>query len=483
MPKGLTVAALSLALCVFAGCGGAPFTGSLTDGPGNGSGPTPPAGQAEISSISPSSVPAGSPAFTLTATGTNFVQSTAILWNSTTLTTTYVSATEIQAQVPASLVATPTFVSIIPTPQVTLNFGASFTVSIPPLTGNPVYGVSMVPVEASDMVLDPATQQIYLSTTSYNATNANSILPLDPQTVKLGAAVSTTTQPSRLAISSDSSYLYASLNTTFSVQRFTLPALQPDISIPLGSGSLGPYYAIDVEPDPISPHTIAVSRGVIGMSPKELGGVLLYDDAVARPQSVAGTSPGPGPIDELRWNTNGQALYGADTETTANGFYLMSVTSSGVQLASTTQPAISTSGGRIHFDPTTGYVYTDSGQIIDPATSTVVGTFPFNAVQGGLRSSVMVTDGKLHIAYFVGQTVEEGGTSNYAIEAFDLTHFTFLGAMPLTITNASGPPFKILRWGPDGLAILTGYPSQVGSPSSGDGVYLVTGAFVTSPAP
>ena len=473
MPKGLTVAALSLALCVFAGCGGAPFTGSLTDGPGNGSGPTPPAGQAEISSISPSSVPAGSPAFTLTATGTNFVQGTAILWNSTTLTTTYVSATEIQAQVPASLVATPTFVSIIPTPQVSLNFGASFTVSIPPLTGNPLYGVSMVQVEASDMVLDPITQQLYLSVPSFSATNANSILPLDPQTVKLGTAVSTTTQPGRLAISSDSAYLYAGLNSTFSVQRFTLPSLQPDISIPLGS-----YFATDIETDPISPHTAAI---VLGQPPStfDAGGITLYDDAVARPQSIPASSLGT--IDSVVWNSNGQTLYTTEP-TVSSPLYILSVNSSGLQLQ-TTAPPSTTAAGDLHFEPTTGYLYGDFGQVIDPATHSVVATFPLNAVQGGLANSVMVTDGKLNIAYFVGQTTEESGTNNYAIEAFDLTHFTYLGAMPLTVTYANGPPFKIVRYGADGLAILTGNPPYARSPSSGDGVYLVTGAFVTSPAP
>jgi hypothetical protein len=485
MPKGLTVAALSLALCVFTGCGGAPFTGSLTDGPGNGSGPTPPTGQAEISSLTPSTIPAGSAAFTLTATGANFVQGTAILWNNTTLTTTYVSSTEIQAQVPASLVAAPTSVTLIPTPQVSLNFGATFTVAIPPLTGNPLYAVAMVPVEANDMVLNPATQQLYLSVSSINATNPKSILTLDPQTVKLGTAVSTTAEPTRLAISSDGAYLYAGLNTTSSIQRLTLPALQPDVSIPLGSGSLGPYYAIDIEPDPTSPHTIAVSRGVRIMSPPGVGGVILYDDAVARPQSIAGSDANASatPIDSLVWNPNGQALYGADTETSSSGFFIMSVTSSGLQLASATQPAIATQGGGIHFEPTTGYVYTDSGQIIDPATDTIVGTFPLSAIQGGPGSFVMVPDAKLNIAYFVGQTSDESNTGNYVIEAYDLTHFTFLGAMPLTITNTSGSPTRAVRWGTDGLAILTGDPSRAGGPTSGDGVYLVTGGFVASPAP
>jgi hypothetical protein len=60
-----------------------------------------------LTSISPSSVAAGSPAFTLTATGVGFVTGSQIALNGTGITTTFVSATELQATVPAASVATP----------------------------------------------------------------------------------------------------------------------------------------------------------------------------------------------------------------------------------------------------------------------------------------------------------------------------------------------------------------------------------------
>jgi hypothetical protein len=55
-----------------------------------------------ISALSPASANAGGAAFTLTATGTNFVAGTVLNWNGTALTTTFVSATQVTAQVPAS---------------------------------------------------------------------------------------------------------------------------------------------------------------------------------------------------------------------------------------------------------------------------------------------------------------------------------------------------------------------------------------------
>lgn len=58
-----------------------------------------------ISSIAPSSATAGGPAITLTVRGSNFVTGSIVLWNGNTLTTTYVSATELQAAIPSGLVA------------------------------------------------------------------------------------------------------------------------------------------------------------------------------------------------------------------------------------------------------------------------------------------------------------------------------------------------------------------------------------------
>ena len=151
----------------------------------------------------------------------------------------------------------------------------------------------------------------------------------------------------------------------------------------------------------------------------------------------------------------------------------MSVSSAGVQLQ-TPAPAVSPVGD-VHFGSATGYLYSNNGNVIDPRTGGVIGNFPLNTIEGGFNEPpLMVTDGQLNIAYFFGEPEYLG---YYVLEAYDLTHFTFLGAVALT--NVSGIPTKMCRWGSNGLAILT----HTGSGSLGDGVYLVGGGFVTSPAP
>lgn len=65
-----------------------------------------------LTSISPSSVAAGSAAFTLTATGVGFAASDVIALNGTAITTTFDSATQVHATVAASSVAAPGVISV-----------------------------------------------------------------------------------------------------------------------------------------------------------------------------------------------------------------------------------------------------------------------------------------------------------------------------------------------------------------------------------
>ncbi|HLV81333.1 MAG TPA: hypothetical protein VKT32_13695 [Chthonomonadaceae bacterium] len=60
-----------------------------------------------LSKLAPTSVLAGGPGFTLTATSTtnSFVQDSVLAWNGTALATTFVSPTKLQASVPASAIA------------------------------------------------------------------------------------------------------------------------------------------------------------------------------------------------------------------------------------------------------------------------------------------------------------------------------------------------------------------------------------------
>ena len=66
-----------------------------------------------LSSLSPLNAVAGGPDFMLTLTGAGFVAGTIVQWNGRTLSTTYISAGSVTANVPSALIATPGTATII----------------------------------------------------------------------------------------------------------------------------------------------------------------------------------------------------------------------------------------------------------------------------------------------------------------------------------------------------------------------------------
>ncbi len=85
-----------------------------------------------LTTISPASANAGSAAFTLTATGTNFTSTSTVDWNGTALSTTFVSATSLTAAVPAANITAAGTDSIkVVTPGVGSSASLAFTVLNP----------------------------------------------------------------------------------------------------------------------------------------------------------------------------------------------------------------------------------------------------------------------------------------------------------------------------------------------------------------
>ncbi len=98
--KALCFSFLSLCLgaSILVGCGGGSNSGS-----GGGGGTTPPA--LTVSSISPTTAPAGSSSLTLTVVGTGFITTSAVEVGGAAESTAYVSGTELTAVVPAAQMA------------------------------------------------------------------------------------------------------------------------------------------------------------------------------------------------------------------------------------------------------------------------------------------------------------------------------------------------------------------------------------------
>src|SRR6202007_1103347 len=122
-----------------------------------------------LSFVSPTTWPVGAQGFTIAANGTGFVNGAFILWNTTPLTTTFVSSVQLTAPVPASLLTAPGTV------QVAIDIPGS---AVSP-TSNPNNGNVTTTTEVSNIVIftvtpkpgtPPAITSLSASTTSQAST-------------------------------------------------------------------------------------------------------------------------------------------------------------------------------------------------------------------------------------------------------------------------------------------------------------------------
>jgi IPT/TIG domain-containing protein len=428
--------------------------------------PVPAPNAPTITSLNPSSAIAGSAAFVLNVTGTQFDPAAAVQFNGSSLTTTYVSSTKLQALIPASDVANPGTASIVvANPQANggNSSGATFFVGSTGGTSSAGTGfaVQIVNQASKDIAFNPQARFFYLSLGNSSATG-NTIAVLDAATATIVGQQYAGSNPNILAISDDSQFLYASIDGTSSVQRFTLPGLATDINYSLGQASFGSgRFALDMQVAPGLPHTTAVTLGVWGISPEALGGITIFDDATARPTIAKGFGPGGGGgviYDSLQWGSDATSLIAANNESSGFDLYNLSVTPSGVSLTSDFPYTFSRYRNMIHFDRGTNLVYSDDGHVVVPSTGASAGTFPIT----GLVSPIMVPDSSLNLAFFASQT----GSSSIGIYSFNLSIFTPVSS--ITIPNVSGNPLRLIRWGQNGLAFNT----------DADQIVLVGGNFV-----
>ena len=433
-----------------------------------------PATTPTLTNISPTKTAVGSAGFTLTLNGTNFAPGCVAYFGTDALPTTVVSDVQLTAQVPAS-----DLTAVAEVPVTARNTQSNASNPIPFLVGmNIFFG------EVNDLLWDPARNIMYISQPGTSSKNPDTVIAIDPVSLSVQWTYSpgTGSEPDHLALSADEKYLYVGLDGNGTVERLDLGNQQgvPDISIPLGTDSnLGPYYAMDIEVDPVQSTTIAVARGVppIVSIVQAAGGVAIYDNATQRASVISPTTQaGDVLLDTIQWSLDGTAIYAANNENYEGDFYQLSVSANGVALVSDHPNFFPVPNLRIHLDPSTKLLYGDDGLVVNPATAAQTGNF--------VSSGVMVTDGTLGNAYFVGQSAADIQTVAYEVESFNLNKYSPVAQLSLYQVN--GLPQHIVRWGSDGLAFATKKVTNcVVSPCTiQDGrMYIIYGPFVTQTAP
>ena len=468
---------------ILAGCGGGRDS---SQGSGNGGGSNPASTKPTITSIVPSAVTAGAPGLTLTIYGSNFLSGDTVQWSGATRTTTFVSDGQLTTTIPSTdLVNSGTAqitVTDVSSPAIASN-SKTFTIAPQASPATWVRQVQGVAVPF-DIAWDAAHGELYASVSAADPNAANTIVAIDPVSGKPGAQVKTGINPQSLAISSDSSFLWAGIDGDNALQRFTLPGLVPDIKFPLPKNWLGAgQTAFSLDAAPVSPHTVALVAGAFNSSGGN--GVYVYDDATQRPTYVPGFGPGGGPqIDRIRWGKDDSTLYAIGG---FNGILSLQVNSSGVSWNGT-GGGLALDINTIEFNRNNGLVYSVP-RVDDPVQNTQVGQFDVP-----LPDTACTSDSALNRYYcFVVYSI--GGSDVFASElwVYDLTTYALLHrysfgylegeAATQTTASVTGAPIKLLRWGRAGLALLTSGGAEWNVPNPGypygnGGIFLIDGAAV-----
>jgi sugar lactone lactonase YvrE len=316
---------------------------------------------------------------------------------------------------------------------------------------SPTEFVRKLSLRASDVIYNAADGMIYASVPSTAGAAGNSIVSINPATGETGTPVFVGSEPNKLALSDDGRTLYVSLDGASAIRRFDTATRTPGLQFSLGHDSFhGSYSTNDLAVAPGSPNVVAVARYYPAVSPSTAG-VAVFDNGVQRQKT------GPSHIegaDFLAFSATGSKLYGSGTH---YGLRTMTIDASGVTVEGKTSFEVR---GTIKF--ANSLVYSSSGQVINPATSTLLGTF------SGASASAFAIDVAAGRAYFLSPDGFSG--DSLLLKAFDLATFVPVGSA--TITGTTGAPTGMVRWGANGLAFRTDA-----------GVYLLQTSLIPSSAP
>lgn len=418
-----------------------------------------------LTAINPLTVVAESTSVSLTVTGRDFTSQSTVYWNGTALQTTFVSNTQLSAQVPASDLTAVNQAAITVSSSGTgpASNSLPFSVNAAPPAGNEI---AVYSTGGNDLVWDPAVAKIYVSMPGVQGDAGDAIGIVDPVAGTVSSSGFLGSDPAPLSLSDDGQYLYVALYGANSIQQLTLPGFASATTWNLGGiGTFfGPYYALDLQVAPGASQTTAVTLAAFGVSPSSLA-VVIYDGSTPRSAPLQVTAY---PYSGLKWAANTSTLYAVDQQEPED-FLVLGVGASGAVLNQHYDGIVSPYSAGIHYDAGTGLVYTDGGQAIQPSSGTVAGSYG--------ASGLAVPDSMLGRVFILGQTTAQVGTSNYTIESFDQANFTSISS--ITIQNVVGTPTALIRWGSDGLAFTTRVGQAYDFTAVGPGqLYVISGTFV-----
>lgn len=413
-----------------------------------------------LASISPSGIRAGSNDTVITVTGAGFNSNSTVELNGTPLATTYESATTINATVPSANLAAMGWSGI----SVVNSSPGGGTSNTLPLT---VYNV--ITIGVNHILYDPYSRKIMASVGSGSSSvTGNSIAPITPETGTVGTAVNIGSQPTNLALTSDGNILYTIIAGSQSVARFNMLTQQADFRWAVPNTTANQLRGITTQPG--NENTIALDLG-------SWAGNAIYDfDPVNKTAAIRGAASGPYTGSCIVMSTATDML-SFDTDTSGATLDHYTVTSAGFQYYNYQQYVGSTLTRGGCFKADGKKVFTVTGGVADwttnPATQLGIFTTTANSMWG--YNGDVLPDSSLGRTFYV---VNSNTSYSYpqtfdTLQAFDNTTYMPAGNVSIDFTTTEGSNSSytltdVIRWGQDGVAILT----------SGGHIYLLRGPAI-----
>lgn len=314
--------------------------------------------------------------------------------------------------------------------------------------------ISRVTLPTNDLVYHPPTQTFYASVPGHGGSRGNTLTAIDPLTGVLGPSLFIGSEPSRLEMTDDDRFIFAALDALPAVRRINLSEGKAESPFLLAQPSSaeynrGPFYALDMEAVPGDPSGLAVLRRSMTRS-GSLEGVAIYDSGFQRPETIDRYLED---ITQIEYSSTASVLYGYSNYTSRNIWYRIFADAAGVSLLDVREDFITHAS---EFKRAGNLLYSSAGQIIDPESLAIVGTFEGipPASNYSLDPAPLVEpDLSTGRVYFLVPLVDGGKVRGCNILVYDLHTRNKIGT--LEIPDVIGVPNRLTRWGEDGLAFRT----------------------------
>jgi HYDIN/CFA65/VesB family protein/ASPM-SPD-2-Hydin domain-containing protein/beta-propeller repeat-containing protein len=375
----------------------------------------------------------------ITVLGSNFYPASVVQLNGVTQQSSFVSNSQINVTLAAA--------SLITLGEETLSvtnpgIGSAATAVITPYAALPANAVALVSV--------PATKLLYAAIPASSTTNPNTVLPIDPATLKTGTPIPVGNDPVYLAASSDGSYLYVANRGDETVQRVNLQTNTVERTFPY---SPNPFCTIceilpasDLEVVPGNPTEVVLAQSSMLSLFNDSGLVNYSPNAFVEIASPT--------FSNFTFAGTPRTIYSLPFATVPNPFFeIATLDSTGVHWQPVTGPNTlppSNIGNQVLSDGT--LLYTSGGGVWNPSTKAQAGTFPV-----AYNNTSIALNPATHRYFAVGGYESYDTQPDYELAtiltAYSTLNYKLLGTLAFTDTTPTITGLSV--WGTDGFAFLT----------------------------